>query len=198
MQASPGGHDAHAPPPVPHALTFVPVSQFPLASQQPSGQVMGLQPAPWQAPPVHVSPVTHVPQAFPPAPQAPLESPGSQFPAGSQQPGHVSGPHFATRQLPFAQRLPGGQAEHEPPPSPHSEGAVPGWQSLFMSQQPPGHVSGLHVVVTEQVPSVQRPPGPHFTHASPPVPQLRARVPARHVPSAPQQPGQFSGPQGFV
>jgi len=170
-QVSPGGHDAHAPPPVPHALMFVPVSQLPLASQQPSGHVIGLQPAPSQEPAAHVSPVTHVPQAFPPAPHAALESPGSQFPAGSQQPVHVPGPHSERRQLPSAQALPGGQMVQAAPPPPHSAGALPGWQSLFMSQHPCGQVSGLHIVVTPHAPSVHRPPGPQFTHASPPDPQ---------------------------
>jgi hypothetical protein len=85
-QVSPGGHGRQAFPPVPQARVLVPGSQFPKLSQQPFGQVIALQVAPWQAPPLHVSPAGHTLHALPPFPHAIVLVPGWQTPAALQQP----------------------------------------------------------------------------------------------------------------
>ncbi len=96
---------------------------------------------------------------------------------------------------PGTHRPPGGHWKHSPPPVPQSIAVSPGWQLLLASQHPSGHVSSLQGVVTPQNPSVHVPVGPQSVHSWPPVPQLRARVPALQVPSVAQQPAQFPGPQ---
>ena len=151
----------HAPPSVPGWHRWLPSQQpsqqvppgvqprrsvrhAPFASQQPSGQVAGVQ---WLSRQVPVCALhdwfgPQAVQAVPPSPQAPWALPGWQRPSPSQQPlGQVRGEHvFGPWHLPFAPQVwPTGQVPQVPPlPQPSSPHARP---AQFGAQHSP---AGLH------------------------------------------------------
>jgi hypothetical protein len=165
-QESAGGQGKHAPPPFPHAVVLVPDSQIPELSQQPVGQLVGLQVTPWQAPALQVSPGGQGVQASPPLPHEPVLVPDSQIPAVSQHPvGQVAALQgmawqawvagLQTRPLPsqFRQRDPSSpQARSSRPPT-HFRPPAP-----FAWQQPLGHVVASHPTCT---PTQAWAPGSH-------------------------------------
>jgi hypothetical protein len=175
-------------PPDPHAVTVVPVSQKPSASQHPVGHVVGSHATPTHAPPAQESPGGHGTQTLPPVPQAVVFVPVSHLPELSQQPlAHVEGLHVTPSHPPDMQESPGGQARHALPPLPHAVVLVPVSHVPEASQHPVGQVVSSHGAVL-QVPAVQASPDAHVTHAAPPVPHSLVVEPDSQKPSVSQQP----------
>jgi hypothetical protein len=194
LHVSPGGHDRHALPPVPHAPVLVPVSQKPSLSQQPMGQLAALQVVPVHAPAVHESPGGHGTHESPPLPHAEVLVPDSHFPKLSQHPvPQLTGLQVTPKQAPMKHASPGGHAVHATPPLPHAVELLPVWQTPVESQQPVGHVDALHVV-TLHAPPLQLSPTGHDVQALPPVPHAVVLVPDSQKPRASQHPfGQVAG-----
>jgi hypothetical protein len=95
--------------------------------------------------PVHVVEHGHIAPPLTP-------SPVRQLPLPSQHPlGQVVGPHTNPPHVPPRQKAPLGQLTHEAPKLPHSVLVVPVWHVSLASQQP-GHVYGLHGLVTHVAP----------------------------------------------
>jgi hypothetical protein len=73
------------------------------------------------------------------------------------------------------------QLWHDCPPAPHEVSALPGWQVPDASQQPIGHVCGLHEGGggggVWQVPLAHVSPGRHEEHECPPKPHAAMLVP---------------------
>lgn len=185
-----GGHGKHALPPVPHAVWLVPDSHFPELSQHPFGHVEALQVAPRHAPPAHVSPAGQAAQATPSLPQAVVLSPDSQVPETSQHPvGHVDALQGGATQVwvvALHTKPRPAQSWHELPPPPQAMSSAPPTHLSpplpFGSQQPLGHVLGVHPTVT---PTQAWDPGSHpvkpsavqSSHACAPSPQAVGTVP---------------------
>ena len=170
-------HASHACPPVPHAVTSVPVVH-PVALQQPAQFVplhdeLAQTPPPW-APEAQLSPFPHASHALPFAPHAESSVPAKQF-ALTQQPAHaphddggmhapVAGSHVS----PAGQLHEGGIATHVPP-APASAFPPLAW-----------HVAGMFARVQS-------------AHSPPPPPHACIAVPGAHTPSAQQPVGQVEG-----
>jgi hypothetical protein len=178
---------------------LVPVSQRPEISQHPPGQVDALQGIGWQNPAPHISPGGHASQARPPEPQAPGVRPSSQNPNASQQPlGQVEASQVVPLHTPPEHESPGGHGRHAAPPKPQAEVLSPGSHLPKLSQQPDGHVVGLHVTPSHP-PAMQVSPGGQVRHAPPPLPQALVLRPGRQIPAASQQPvGQVISLQGWA
>jgi hypothetical protein len=187
-QESPGGHGTHALPPVPQAVVLVPVSQFPRLSQHPVGQLAGLQVTPSQAPAVQLSPGGQASQAFPPLPHAVVLVPVSHTPEPLQQPvGQVEPLQGGGSQVPPVQLSPDGQTMQASPPRPHPVVLVPDSQKPRGSQQPVGHVIGLHAGPLHAPPEHES-PGGQGRHAFPPVPHAVVLLPDSQLPALLQHP----------
>jgi hypothetical protein len=105
-----------------------------------------------------------------------------QFPFPSQQPfGQVAGPHVNPPHVPLSQKPVGGQTAHCWPLKPQAPLSVPGWQMLFWSQQPAGHVSPLQGV-GRQLPSSHCVVGSHWLQKVPPTPQSEDWLPGWQAP----------------
>jgi hypothetical protein len=140
VHSLPALHATHAAPPVPQSALAVPGWQFPLASQQPFGQVVALHP---HAPFTHSVPVAHAIHAAPPVPQSAFMVPASHdVPAQHPVVQFVQSP----AQLCSEHLLPALHVTHAAPPLPHSALAVPGWHFPLASQHPAGQVIGLQVL----------------------------------------------------
>jgi hypothetical protein len=85
---------------------------------------------------------------------------------------------------PPAHSWPAAQLAQAPPPAPHADAAVPGWQAPAWSQQPLGQVAGSHVhaLLRHAWPPV------HDVHALPPAPHAVVAEPGWQAPFASQQP----------
>jgi hypothetical protein len=137
-------------------LLLVPGWHVPFSSQQPAAQVSALQTggamqlrlAVSHVPPFVATQFSHVPPA---GPHAVLDVPDWHIPVESQQPpGHVAAlhpretvSHVWTVEL---HASPGGQVAHATPPVPQVADASPVVQWSVPSQQPWGHVAGLHAM----------------------------------------------------
>jgi hypothetical protein len=88
-------HRSQVSPPVPQAVSLVPLTQFPLASQQPSLQVDGPHWTDLHALFSHTSPAAHFSQGLPPVPHAPGFVPGIQTLLKQQPLGQISLQGFA-------------------------------------------------------------------------------------------------------
>jgi hypothetical protein len=183
----------HAIPPDPHCVSRNPSWHAPLPSQQPSGQLDGVQGggATTQAPFEQTSPID--PQSLhvlPPAPHALEAVPPRHFPLGSQQPAQVPGPHGCATHAPPTHEAPVAvQFWHADPPLPHASACPPSPQTPPWQQ--PVHVTGPHVASHE--PLTQTLPVPHAWHCAPATPHAPAAVPPRHWLPA-QHPEQLDGP----
>jgi hypothetical protein len=110
-------------------------------------------------------------QEPPPEPQADVVSPGWQMSFSSQQPlGHVLKLQVEPWQVEPMQLSPGPQAVQARPPVPQSFTVLPIWHSPLWSQQPLGHVMGLHDAPWHD-PAIHRSPAGQVTHELPPKPQ---------------------------
>ena len=163
---------AHAPPPVPHALTEVPERQT-FSEQHPVGQVVALQvelETHWV--PLQACPLPQVAHAPPPAPHALVVRPGWQTPPSQQPSGQVVALHVEPPlHRPALHVCPLAHTPQVAPLPPHAEVAVPTWQTLPW-QQPSGQFSGLQVEPPEQRPLLQVWPAPQALHVAPPAPQV--------------------------
>jgi hypothetical protein len=194
-----GGQKMHWLPNDPHSWGLL-TWQLPKGSQQPFGQVWGVQVCEgtqfpcWQA-----RPGGHALHTLPPKPH----SVGSPLPGwhpapfGSQHPGHVAGPQGPVGvHAPPLQNVFGGHAVHALPPEPQSFCAPPPTQPMTGSQQPP-QLAG------EQAPIWQLPPThipfcPQFWHCWPVFPHAFCVPFMMHMAPRQQPPAQFAGPQGVA
>lgn len=135
----------------------------------------------------HAWVVEHAAHTAPPLPQAVFVVPGWQVPPESQQPlGQLAALQVCGRSLHTLlwQACATGveaQTAQAPPPVPQAVCVLPGWQFPLLSQQPVGHVDGLHVMLTH-VWLWHCCPVPQVAQAAPPLPQAPAFVPATHAP----------------
>ena len=143
---SPGGHAVQALPSLPHDVVVLPGSHVPEPLQHPAGQVIALQGAGWQTPPLQLSPEGHAMQVAPPLPHALVLLPISQKPRASQQPvGHVFASQTGPMHMPAGQESPGGHGRHAWPPFPHAVVLSPGSHTPRPSQHPVGQLDALQV-----------------------------------------------------
>jgi hypothetical protein len=161
----------------------------PLESQHPVGQVDALQTERWQKPDGHdARRPLHVTQTLPPVPQSEIVLPDWQTSCASQHPsGHVWKLQVAPWHTPPTHASAGPHAAQDSPPVPQSFSVIPVWQTSAVSQQPVGHVVGLHVEAWHE-PVLQVSPGEHAVHAFPSVPHALVIVPDSQKPKASQQP----------
>lgn len=146
-------HAAQSWPFFPHAVESLPVTQAPVAVQQPPQFVGPHAETPEQAPPTpvcvrHDCPVAHVAHVSPPSPQAAGVVPGKHL-SSTQQPAQFSGvqrdvPH--ARELGSQERPSVWQSAHWAPDCPQAAGSFPARQRRRPSStvQQPEHVVALH------------------------------------------------------
>jgi hypothetical protein len=85
------------------------------------------------------------------------------------------------------------QSAHADPPVPQTAFASPLWQDPVESQQPVGHVCGVHGEGVH-IWLTQIDPGEQVWQTAPPTPQLETDMPSTQAPLALQQPkGQLRG-----
>jgi hypothetical protein len=176
-------HAWHACPPVPHAVTSVPVVH-PVALQQPA-QFVPLhdelaQTPPPSAPAVQLSPAPHAAHALPFEPHAESSVPAKQLEL-TQQPAHapheeggMHAPVLGSHVSPAGQSHGGGTATHVPPLAPPPPSSLPAlaW-----------HVAGMFARVQS-------------AHSAPPPPHACIAVPGTHAPPAQHPVGQVEALQG--
>jgi len=204
--AEPIGHDTHARPPVPQSLRLPPVTHAPVASQQPVGHVIGLHDPPLHTPPAHTAPGAQAAQNTPPVPHAPDDWPGWHVPVTSQQPvGQVCESHVDVSHEPPTHWPAGPQSKQLWPNDPHAPDDVPGWQLPKLSQQPFGHVAGLHPpqlppshTSIAQPPPAQNPGAGQTKHWLPPWPHAIDVSPSWQLPDGSQQPWHEPGPHSLI
>lgn len=208
----PLAHEAHAPPPLPHAVIFVPGwhcppaqhplahdaashTQLPFTHARPAAQLPVLHVPPHPSSPPHVFPAQlgvhpHTP-AVPPPPQ--VSGDAHAFPAQ-----HVCpfAPH-APQLVPHTWLAP--HVAQTTPPCPHAPFDVPVWQ-VFPLQQPAHdeavsqtHTPVLHRRPALQLPAMQVPPHPSLAPQALPA-QLGVHPQTSGVPPPPQLSGDAQVP----
>jgi hypothetical protein len=81
---------------------------------------------------------------------------------------------------------PGEQVAHSPPGKPHAASVLPGWQTLFWSQQPLGQFP-MQVELWQAFATQLSPPG-QAAHVLPPAPHAFTVLPVWQCPEESQQP----------
>ncbi len=129
-QAWPVSHLMQVVPPVPQAPTPLPATHLPPSSQQPLGQLLGVQAGEAHLPVWHFWSLPHCLQLSPPTPQFASVRVVMQFPWASQQPlEQVEALQACLTQDCCWQAMPLPQSLHDWPDLPQAPGLLPGRQA---------------------------------------------------------------------